>query len=326
MNLNALEFLAGLLLLLGGGRALVAASVDAARRLHVSPLVIGLTLVAWGTSAPEVALNIISVAKGRAELAFANVIGANICNMALVLGACAMIRPLVVQERLIKVEVWLNAAVLGSLALAVTLTGLHQWHAGIMLGVFGAYSTWTIMAAVRESRHARRDAPGAVDPAALENGAPPMRWPAIAASFALGLLLLTIGGSLASDGASGLAIALGVPPAVVGVTIVAIGTTLPELGTGIIAVRKGQTDLAVGNVLGSCLFNAGALVGGIGLARPVPIGDGLLLSVAYMGVLAVALVPISRSFGKTVSRAEGILLVASYAAFVAVSAYESGAP
>jgi cation:H+ antiporter len=315
-----LQFAGGLILLLVGGRLLVSASVDTAKRLNVSPLVVGLTLVAWGTSAPELALNLISATKGRGDLALGNVVGANICNMALVLGICALIKPLVVQERLIKIEIWLNAAILSFMALLGLTRGFQKWEAAIMLGVFGAYSMWTIMAALRKS-----DA--AVSPAAADTlgqdptqTARPMGWLMIATCFAAGLVLLSLGGSLASDGASGIALALGVPAAIVGVTIVSIGTTLPEIVTGVMAVRRGQTDLAMGNAIGSCLFNAGAIFSIVGLVSVPSVDTSLNLPLAYMGVLAILLVPISRSFGKTVSRLEGAMLLASYACFLVISA------
>ncbi|MBL9032375.1 MAG: sodium:calcium antiporter [Phycisphaerae bacterium] len=313
-----LQFVGGLVLLLVGGRLLVSASVDTARRLRVSPLVVGLTLVAWGTSAPELALNVISAAKGRGSLALGNVVGANICNVALVLGTCSLIRPLVVQERLIKVEIWLNAAILSFMAALGLTMGFQRWETALMLGVFGSYSMWTVMAALRKSD---APSPGAdtigQDPTA---DARPMGWSMIGACFIGGLALLSFGGSLASDGASGFAIALGVPAAIVGVTVVSIGTTLPELVTGVLAVRKGQTDLAMGNAIGSCLFNAGAVFGIVGLISPPSTDAELTIPLAYMGLLAIALIPISRTFGKTVSRVEGAFLLGSYAVFLAVSA------
>lgn len=320
MFTNALEFCCGLILLLVGGRLLVSASVDTAKRLRVSPLVVGLTLVAWGTSAPELALNLISAFKGRGDLALGNVVGANICNMALVLGACALIKPLVVQERLIRVEIWLNAVILVFMAGLGLFGGFAKWEAGVMFGVFGAYSMWTIMAALRRTDKAAT--PAAADTLGDDptREKAPMGWIMIAACFVGGLALLSYGGSLASDGASGIAIALGVPAAVVGVTIVSIGTTLPEMVTGVMAVRKGQTDLAMGNAIGSCLFNAGAIFGLVGLISPPGVDGSLTLPLAYMGILTLALVPISRTFGRTVSRLEGGLLLASYAAFLVASA------
>lgn len=310
---NVLSFCGGLVLLLVGGRLLVSASVDTAKRLRVSPLLVGLTLVAWGTSAPELALNLISATKGRGDLALGNVVGANICNMALVLGLCALVRPLVVEERLIRVEVWLNAAILVFMGALGIVGGFERWEAGVMLGVFAAYSAWTIVSALR----APSGAALADDPTRVEGV---MGWPLIAVCFVGGLTLLTIGGSLASDGASGIALAMGIPPAVVGVTIVSIGTTLPEIVTGLTAVRRGQTDLAMGNALGSCLFNAGAIFGVVGLIAPPSVDGTLTLPMAYMGLLALALVPLSRTFGKTVSRWEGAALLASYGTFLVVAA------
>ncbi len=320
MLTNALQFCGGLVLLLVGGRLLVSASVSTAKRLRVSPLVVGLTLVAWGTSTPELALNLISASKGRGDLALGNVVGANICNMALVLGLCALIKPLVVQERLIKVEIWLNAAILGTMALLGVTGGFQTWEAGLMLAVFGSYSMWTIMAALRQSDAA--PTPAAADTLGDDPTREkcPMGWVMIAACFIGGLALLSVGGSFASDGASGIAVSLGVPAAIVGVTIVSIGTTLPEMVTGVTAVRNGQTDLAMGNVIGSCLFNAGAIFGIVGLVSPPGVDGTLTVPLAYMGVLAIALIPISRAFGKTVSRLEGALLLISYAGFLAVSA------
>ena len=318
--ISLLQFLGGLLLLLVGGRLLVSASVDTAKRLRVSPLVIGLTLVAWGTSAPELALNLISAYKQRSDLALGNVVGANICNMGLVLGTCALVRPLVVRERLINVEVWLNAAVLSFMAILGLTGGFQKWEAGLMFGVFGAYSVWTIMAALRSSDRAR--SPRAADTLGedpMREGAP-MGWFMIGACFVGGLALLSFGGSFSSDGAAAIAIALGTPPSVVGVTVVSIGTTLPELVTGLLAVRKGQSDLAMGNALGSCIFNAGAIFSVVGLVSPPVVDRSLMLPLLYMAILALSLVPISRSFGKTVSRLEGAVLLGSYVVFLAVSA------
>ena len=121
-------------------------------------------------------------------------------------------------------------------------------------------------------------------------------------------------------GASGIALGLGVPAAIVGVTIVSVGTTLPELVTGVMSVRKGQTDLAMGNALGSCLFNVGAIFGISSLISPISIDSTLVLPLGYMAILGLALIPISRSFNRTVSRLEGAALLASYAVFVAITA------
>lgn len=319
----ALQFAGGLVLLLVGGRLLVSASIDAARRFGVSPMVVGLTLVAWGTSAPELALNLISATKGRGDLALGNIVGANICNMALVLGLCALIRPLYVGERLIRVEMWLNVAILLFMAFLGLFSGFQRWEAGLMLAVFAVYSGWTVVAALRASRRRPADAASAQIADDPGHTRPPMGWIMIASCFVGGLALLSYGGSLASDGASGVALALGVPPAIVGVTIVSIGTTLPELITGVLAIRKGQTDLAMGNALGSCLFNAGAIFGVSGLVAPPTTDGSFVLPLVYMGLLSIAIIPVSRT-GRLIARIEGAALLASYAAFLTISAVGVG--
>lgn len=322
MSTQYLLFAGGVALLLVGGRLLVTASVDTARRLGVPPLVVGLTLVAWGTSAPELALNLVSASRGRGDLALGNVVGANICNMALVLGACALIRPLLIEIRLVRIEVRLNALVLGGMALMGIAFGLPAWLAGVMLVVFAVYSLWTITA----SLGAPRSADASQSPSATGVQGPPMRWPPIVAAFLAGLLLLSLGGSIASDAASSIAVALGIPAAIVGVTIVSVGTTLPELMTGILAVLKGRSDLAMGNAIGSCLFNVGAIYGITGLMSPPEVGRDFLVPLAYMGILALVLIPISRTFTHRVSRLEGGLLLTSYAVFLGWSAWEATRP
>ncbi len=321
MLVPLVQFLGGLVCLLIGGRLLVSASVDTARKLGVSPLVVGLTLVAWGTSAPELALNLASAVKGRGDLALGNVVGANICNMALVLGAAALIRPLVVQQRLIKVEIWLNAAILVFMSVMGLIHGFSRIEPGLMLLVFGLYSMWTIMAALRQSaRGGKAAAPPTIGEDPL-HPKPAMSWIMIGVCFAGGLALLGVGGSLASDGATAAATMLGVPPAVIGVTVVSIGTTLPELITCIVAVRQGQSDLAMGNAIGSCLFNAGAIFGLAGLLAP-PVADAsFMVPLAFMAGLAILLVPISRTDNRTVSRLEGVILLTLYAGFLALSAW-----
>ncbi len=319
MSVAAIEFIGGVVLLLLGGRLLVSASIDAARRLRVSPLVVGLTLVAWGTSAPELALNVISAFRGRGDLAIGNIVGANICNMALVLGICALIRPLVVEARLIHVEVLLNAVILTLMAALSLASSYATWAAGLMFGIFGAYSMWTIMAALRHSDRSLAPHESPLGPNPIQSTVP-MGWPQIGVCFAGGLALLATGGSFASDGASDIAVALGVPPAVVGVTVVSIGTTMPEIVTGVIAVRRGQADLAMGNAIGSCLFNAGAIFGLTGLVAAPQVGATFAVPLGYMALLAIALVVMSRSFNRTISRLEGAILLSSYVAFLALIA------
>lgn len=313
-------FLVGLVLLIVGGKLLVSAAVDTARRLNVPSLLVGLTLVAWGTSAPELALNLAAALNGHAELALGNVVGANICNMGLVLGVCALMKPLKVQDRVVRVETWLNAAMLALLALTGLIDSTYtRWEASALLAAFAIYSTITIVAGLRESRV---KSGAALVPTHEPEGypLPPMSWWRIGLFFVAGLALLTVGGNFASGAAVGIAAALGVPESVVAVTIVSIGTTLPEMVTGVLAVKRGQVDLAMGNAIGSCIFNAGAIFGIAGLIDPPAVPQRAALSLGTMLLLAVMLVPIARTFERVVARIEGLLLLCVYAAFLAAQA------
>jgi cation:H+ antiporter len=242
-----------------------------------------------------------------------------------VLGVSAIIRPLIVDLRLIRVEVWLNAAILTLLAAAAWFLArsgevFPRWLALVLLAVFASSSAGTILGAIRVSRAASA---AIAQPASTGDAAPASRtmgWGAIALCFGSGLLMLSLGGAFASDGASGFAARLGVPAAIVGVTIVSIGTTLPELVTSVLAVRKGQADLAMGNAVGSCIFNAGAILGLVGLLAPAPVPASLQVPLIFMGALALALIVIARTFDRTVARIEGVLLLGSYVAFLALAA------
>jgi cation:H+ antiporter len=311
-------FLGGLVLLLVGGKMLVSASVDIARRLGVPPLLVGLTLVAWGTSAPELSLNLVSAWKGRGDLALGNVIGANICNMGLVLGVCALMRPLRVQEQLIRIETNLNAAMLSLMAVfGLAFRGYERWESLAMLLTFSIYATWTIIAGLK-----KRTSQSALVPTEEPAGypTPPMSWWRIGIFLIAGLALLTLGGSMASDAAVDIATTLGVPNGVVAVTIVSMGTTLPELITGVMAVRRGQVDLAMGNAIGSCLFNAGAIFGLAATIAPPHDLTGVGTSLVTMLVLALVLLPISRTFHRHIARIEGAALLGVYVLFLALQA------
>ncbi|MBL0928166.1 MAG: calcium/sodium antiporter [Phycisphaerales bacterium] len=320
--MDALTFLGGLALLLVGGRLLVSASVETATRLGVPPLLVGLTLVAWGTSAPELALNLIASAKGNAELTLGNVVGANICNMGVVLGLCAILRPLPVASGVVRTEIPLMIAMFGLVALAVLspLAGVAAGRAGpvLMIAAFAAYSVFTIRAGLSADRRA--------DPLAEQTGGSEMArrhraaW-MLGAMFLGGLVLLGLGGNLAADAAAGIARRLGMSDRVVGLTVVALGTTLPELVTGLVAVLNRQTDLAVGNAVGSCLFNVGAVYGLSGLLAPPGLRPEAALSVGVMVVLGLLLVPMSRTFSGRIARIEGVVLVAIQGAFIALEVW-----
>ncbi|HMN97736.1 MAG TPA: sodium:calcium antiporter [Phycisphaerales bacterium] len=310
--LAPLLLLGGLLLLVFGGRLLIDGAVGIAARMRVPPLIVGLTVVAWGTSAPELAFNAIAASQGRGALVFGNVVGANICNLALILGIAALMRPIAVASRLLRFEMPV-VAVLQSTLLVVALVRLGGGGGGSFTRIDGAALLLAFLAvSVVTTLSVKR---GGADEAV----APPPHGaaPRDAAKTISGLVLLGLGGALAAEGAVGTARLLGVPESVVGLTIVAIGTTLPELVTGIIAVRRGQVGLLVGNIVGSCIFNVGAILGLCTLLWSVPIPEGGVGALAVLTVLGVLLLPMSVTHDRRIARVEGVLLLLVYGVFLA---------
>ncbi len=316
-NLGTLTL--GILLLSIGGKFLVDAAVNIAQRLRVPPLLVGLTIVAWGTSAPELAFNTVTATSGKGALALGSIVGANICNIGFVLGVCALIRPLAVADDIIRRELPLTGVLFAlTLALAVAGWSLGRLDAGVVLAIFIVYSVWTI----RQGLSRRAAAASEIDEQAVgatDADSPRLRpLPVALTALLIGLALLGAGGSLAADGAVGIARAFGIAEAIVGLTIVSIGTTLPELIACVIATRKGHVDLAVGNVVGSCIFNVGAILGVVGLVVPEPIAisSEAMVALCVMVVLGVLLLPMSRTFQRTIARIEGFALLAVYAGFL----------
>ncbi|UCD75765.1 MAG: calcium/sodium antiporter, partial [Phycisphaerales bacterium] len=273
-----LTLIIGIALLLLGGQWLVEGSVRIARRMGVSTLLIGLTVVAFGTSSPELAFNITAAINGNGELSFGNVVGSNIANIALVLGVAALIGPLVVHGRVVKKELPLLILVSVAMLFLGLLTftripaaggGLHGYtllDGVILLGLFGLFTwLWYDMGKQDRSDPLTREAAEE-----LASEAAGSLFAAILL-FVIGLAGLVAGGKLAEVGATGVAQWLGLSNALIGLTIVAVATSLPELVTSVIACRKGHNDLAVGNIVGSNLFNILLVLGATCLFGDVPV-------------------------------------------------------
>lgn len=307
----------GLALLVVGGRLLVAGAVNIAERLGISTLVVGLTIVAWGTSSPELALNAVAASQGQTDLVLGNLAGANICNLTVILGVGALIRPLAVHASVIRRELPSMVAVLGGatvlgLVALPTADGFSRADGIIIVSGFSLYTAVIVAGVVRRPRP---EAALAKDVEALERAVHvrPM-WAAIAL-FVGGLVLLGAGGSLASDGAAGVARALGLGERVIGVTVISLATTFPELATTLIAVRRGHADIAVGNAIGSCLFNAGCILPIAAIIHPFPVPEGGGVSLLVMCGLALAIGPMTRRLRGALGRFDGSLLLTAYAAY-----------
>lgn len=311
----------GLALLLLGGYALVTGASGLASSFGISQIVIGLTVVAFGTSAPELAVNLTAALRGSTGLSFGNVIGSNLANLGLILGTAALVRPLVIESRVVAREIPMMllataaAAVLGLAPDLRLLSGSFERADGAMLLLlFGVF----LYNAVRDVMNARRPDP-VVEEARLsvERREPRRKRLLNALLTLLGLIGLYLGGELTVAGATGIARSVGLSEAVIGLTVVAVGTSLPELVTSIIAALRGQEDIAVGNVVGSNIFNLLLILGLSATVRPVEVPAGGVLDLAALVGLSLLLLPLSMTNGHTLVRWEGGLLLIAWIGYTA---------
>ncbi len=302
-------FIAGLGLLVLGAEALVRGASRLAAALGIPPLIIGLTIVAFGTSAPELAVGLHAAVSAQAGIAVGNVVGSNIFNILFILGLSALVAPLTVSQRLIRLEVPLLVV----LSVAVLLLGrdgrLGRADGLLLTAGLAAYIGFLMV-------HGRRARP---DPEPAAEAARRGGWIKNTAFVLAGLGLLILGSRWLVDAAVVLARRLGVGELTIGLTVVAAGTSLPELVTSVVASFRGERDIAVGNVIGSNLFNLMGVLGLSGLAAP----DGIAVSSAALGfdlpIMAAAAVVCLPVFftGGIISRGEGLALLAYYAAYTA---------
>lgn len=312
MILTLSLFVLGGGLLFAGAEMLVRGASRIAFAAGISPLVVGLTVVAFGTSSPELAVTLGGVFSGQADIALGNVVGSNVANVLLILGVAAAVRPLVVSRQLVRLDVPL-LIVVSTAVLAMALDGEVGRLDGGLLVVTGILYTAFVV------RLGRRG--GAVPAAAINAPADPaggVSWKTDLVLIAAGLAALVLGARWLVDGAVAAARALGVSELVIGLTVVAIGTSLPELATSLLAVVRGERDLAVGNVVGSCLYNLVLVLGVGALATPggVPVARAAVaFDLPVMLATAVACLPIF-FVNYTISRWEGWVLLGYYAAYL----------
>jgi len=315
---HTLLFAGGLIALVVGANMLVRGASKLALALGVSPLVVGLTIVAFGTSAPEMAVSVGAALDGQTDIAVGNVVGSNILNVLLILGASAVITPLVVNVQLIRQEVPIMIGA-SALLFVLALDGrLSMAEGALLCALLVAYTVYLIVQSRRESREGADDFEREMTPAAP--GAWDSRWPAQVALVAGGLVLLVVGSDWLVTAATAFAVAMGVSDIVIGLTIVAAGTSMPEIATSLAAALKGERDIAVGNVIGSNVFN---ILGCLGLAGLASGSTGLGIAASVLNfdlwvMLAVALacLPIFLT-GREIARWEGGVFLAYYAAYVA---------
>ncbi len=311
-------FAVGLVLLIVGAQLLVHGASRLALTLGISPLVVGLTVVAFGTSSPELAVSVGSALAGESEIAFGNVVGSNIFNVLFILGASAMITPLVVGVQIIRQEV---PIMIGSsvLLLAVAADGrIGLWEGAGLVALLAVYVLFLIIQAGRHRDDGKRSREAS---AAKPGSAGWDRWEAMPAVQAVligaGLVLLVAGSRWLVDAATAIARLVGVSDLIIGLTIVAAGTSLPEVAASIAAAVKGERDIAVGNVVGSNTFNILGCLGLSALVAPdgLPVPSAVLTFDAWvMLAAAIACVPVFLT-GGTIARWEGAVFLFYYVAY-----------
>ena len=319
----------GLTLLVGGANYLIRGVSALAAAAGVSPLVIGLTVVAFGTSTPEIVVNVLAAANGETGLAFGNIVGSCAINIGFVLALTALIRPLDVEVTVITREI--PMMVLGVAALVVmsedrllnraAADALNRGDGLILLLLFCVFLYYIVMQSVQKRTRdpllaeiAERAPPGAG--AAVINAAAP-RARGLDVLFTIGGLIgVGVGGRMTVAGAVDIAQHAGIPEEVIGLTLISFGTTLPELTTSILAARRGQADIAIGNVVGSCIFNVLCIGGLVATIHPIHVSDASQIDLLVMAGLSIALWPIAMRGPRKITRAEGGLLMAVYVSYV----------
>ncbi|MFH1499615.1 MAG: calcium/sodium antiporter [Verrucomicrobiota bacterium] len=296
----------GLGVLTFGADLLVRGGASLALRLGLTPLVVGLTVIAFGTSAPELAVSLQAAFDGNGAISVGNVIGSNICNIALILGLCSLITPVQTTRQIVRREI--------PLMLVATVLGTVFLFDGVVSRVEGAILVASLIVyVVFTVRQARRDTAAAA--AALGDDLPPKK-PLFASIWFIigGLIGLVWGADRFVVGAVEIAEAWGLSKIVIGLTIVAVGTSLPELATSVVAAARKESDMAVGNIVGSNIFNLLCILGFTALIHPIGNFSLSAVDLLVMGAVSLALWPLAASGGR-ISRAEGAVLLAAYVGY-----------
>ncbi|MBQ1281781.1 MAG: calcium/sodium antiporter [Oscillospiraceae bacterium] len=277
MLLTIALLLLGFLLLVKGADFFVSGSSSAARRLRIPPVVIGLTIVAMGTSMPEASVSVTAALAGSNEIALSNVVGSNIFNLLAVAGSAALICPYPADRDIVRRDLPINTAITGLLIVLMLNSMLSRLDGAILVICMIVYLIVVVRAALRDRT--------SEDPA--EDRAP-LSIPLCALLIAGGLAMIVLGGDLVVDSACGIARVVGLSETIIGLTVVAIGTSLPELVTSVVAARKGESELALGNVIGSNLFNIMFILGTSAVLSPIAVIDAGIVDAVLLIVLTGA--------------------------------------
>ena len=311
----------GIAVLILGGALLVRAASDIATRLNVSPIIVGLVIVGFGTSSPELVVNILGAATGESELAFGNAVGSNIANLGLILGITAFLFPITIQSSLVRRELpllLLATTMITVLALDGPLEGrpavIGRSDSFVLLLVFTVFVYISVLDMIR----VRQQDPLLSEIAQHTDIVAPTKvrhpWPTLLAGF----VLLFVGGEITIRSSVAFADAIGIPSAIVGLFVVSLGTSMPELVTSIIAALQKESDLALGNVVGSNIFNSLVVLPTSGLIAKVNVPAGGIADLAMSWLLAAILIPIFFLGKGQLGRGIGAAILVAYLAYAVV--------
>ena len=303
---------AGFALLLFGGEAVVRGAVSLAQRLGVSPLIVGLTIVGFGTSLPEMVVSVNAALVGSPGLAVGNIVGSNIANILLILGVAAVILPVAVHPKAVTRDMTC-LAIATLIFVALGMTGrLLWWQGALMLAILFVYigfTVWHDNATNDEVAELHREE-------AEEIGAIPLRTISIICIVVTGLFAVIVGAEWLVSGATTLAREYGMPEEVIGLTLVALGTSLPELATSVVAACRGHSDVCIGNIIGSNIFNLFGIGGVTAMVAPLPFSDTIVGFDLWVLLAATAIMIPFMVTGLRVARVEGAILLSLYGAYI----------
>ncbi len=314
MIIAVLSLIVGFALLVKGADYFVEGASSIAKKLRIPTFIIGLTIVAFGTSAPELAVSMTAALKGSNDIAIGNVVGSNIFNLLVVLGCSAAILPLTVEKSMIKRDYPLSigaVAILGILSIDIFSKNggmkISRFDGAVLLVCFALFMYMTIHEALKHRKEKEQEEE-------VQNISFSMGKSIVIC--VLGLAGIVFGGDLSVDGAKEIARFFGLSEAIIGLTIVALGTSLPELVTSIVAAKKGESDIAIGNVIGSNIFNIFLILGVSGTILPMQVSETYIYDIGILLVISVlAYIPILKT--KKVARWQGIVMVFAYVAYTA---------
>ena len=312
--LNIVLLVVGMALLVKGADFFVDGASSIAKKLGIPSLIIGLTLVSIGTSLPEASVSINAAITNSSDLSFGNVIGSNIFNTLFIIGTCSIILPTVVSKDIMRFDIiilFIVMAILAIFSYAITPFILDVWEAAILFVIFVLYIVFAVLRALKEKKKGLNLEQEATEETSKKEQ---KLWLSILFTV-LGLAGVVGGGILTVNSAKALAISFGMSELLVGLTIVAVGTSLPELVTSLVASRKGENDIAVGNVIGSNIFNIVFILGFSGMIRPITLTQNSWFDVIVMAVGIILIFLFALKKGK-VNRWQGAILMLIYIAYL----------